>query len=123
MGHRDGATGWPLCASSGLGRRGEFFFCLSPCPAQAGPYNERRDYGGITRDRNLRVSTAGVELHEFQENVEASLREGSFLLLIVRDRISPNIALLTNAIQSAPGLAFTLGAMTSIQWGGITEAF
>jgi len=55
------------------------------------------------------LSNAGVELHEFQENVAACLAEGSFLLLIVGDRISPNVALLTNAIQSAPGLGFTLG--------------
>jgi hypothetical protein len=48
-------------------------------------------------------------LHEFQERVVANLREGNFLLLIVGDRISPNIALLTQAIQSAPGLGFTLG--------------
>jgi len=51
----------------------------------------------------------GVELNEFQENLAACLSSGNFLLLIVGDRISPNIALLTQAIQSAPGLGFALG--------------
>ncbi len=55
------------------------------------------------------LSNADVELHEFQENVATCLAEGNFLLLIVGDRVSPNIALLTKAIQSAPGLGFTLG--------------
>jgi len=55
------------------------------------------------------LKEAGIKLHEFQENVATCLAEGSFLLLIVGDRISPNIALLTKAIQSAPGLGFTLG--------------
>ncbi len=55
------------------------------------------------------LSSAGVERHEFQENVATCLSEGRFLLLIVGDRISPNIALLTKAIRSAPGLGFTLG--------------
>ena len=50
-----------------------------------------------------------IPLHVFQENLAACLSEGSFLLLIVGDRISPNIALLTKAIQSAPGLGFSLG--------------
>jgi hypothetical protein len=50
-----------------------------------------------------------LNVHEFQERVVTNLREGNFLLLIVGDRISPNIALLTQAIQSAPGLGFTLG--------------
>ena len=36
------ATGTP----SGLGRCGEFLFCLSPRPAQAGPDNERQYHGG-----------------------------------------------------------------------------
>jgi hypothetical protein len=50
-----------------------------------------------------------IDLVEFQESVETNLREGNFLLLIVGDRISPNIALLTDAIHSAPGLGFQLG--------------
>ena len=50
-----------------------------------------------------------MELHEFQEGVSSCLAQGKFLLLIVGDRISPNIALLSNVIHSAPGLHFTLG--------------
>lgn len=56
-----------------------------------------------------RLQENAAELHEFQEKVATNLSEGNFLLLIVGDRISPNIALLTQAIQSAPGLGFTLG--------------
>ena len=54
------------------------------------------------------LKSSGIPLHEFQEGVATSLSQGSFLLLIVGDKISPNIALLTQAIQSAPGLGFTL---------------
>jgi len=55
------------------------------------------------------LAASGIPLHEFQEGVAATLSGGNFLLLIVGDRISPNITLLTQAIQSAPGLGFTLG--------------
>jgi hypothetical protein len=55
------------------------------------------------------LESNGILMHEFQESVAASLMQGSFLLLIVGDRISPNIALLTNAIQGVPGLQFQLG--------------
>ena len=55
------------------------------------------------------LATHGIPLHEFQEAVAATLSQGNFLLLIVGDRISPNIALLTKAIQSSPGLGFTIG--------------
>lgn len=57
------------------------------------------------------LASSGVESHEFQEAVAATLAGGDFLLLIVGDRISPNIALLTKAIQSSPGLGFTLGLL------------
>lgn len=52
--------------------------------------------------------SSGTALHEFQEALAGTLSDGNFLLLIVGDRISPNIALLTKAIQSGPGLGFTL---------------
>ncbi len=55
------------------------------------------------------LAANGIPWHEFQESVATTLSQGKFLLLIVGDRISPNIALLTKAIQSAPGLGFTLG--------------
>ena len=50
-----------------------------------------------------------IELHEFRENVQTCLERGDFLLLIVGERISPNVSLLTEAIQSVPGLAFSFG--------------
>jgi hypothetical protein len=51
----------------------------------------------------------GVGVTEFQEDILANLRNGRYLLLVVGDRIARNIALMTNAIQSAPGLNFTFG--------------
>jgi hypothetical protein len=57
----------------------------------------------------LALQSNSVSPVDFQESVEKNLRAGEFLLLIVGDRISPNIALLTKAIHSAPGLKFTLG--------------
>lgn len=66
------------------------------------------------------LGSLGIQLHEFQESVAAALSEGAFLLLIVGDRISPNIALLTSAIQSAPGLRFTLG-LTEMQLYQVAE--
>lgn len=68
-----------------------------------------KDKASLEEKVAAELSSAGVLLHEFQENVAACLTGGNFLLLIVGDRISPNIALLTKAIQSAPGLGFMLG--------------
>lgn len=51
----------------------------------------------------------GLSTEDFQENTIASLCSGEFLLLIVGDKISPNVALLTEAIQGVPGLDFRLG--------------
>ena len=52
---------------------------------------------------------SGLALTDFQERVMANLRNGEFLLLIVGDKISANVALLTEAIHGAPGLDFRLG--------------
>lgn len=49
------------------------------------------------------------DFHEFQESLIASLNHGRFLLLIVGDRISPNVAMLSAAIHGAPGLEFQFG--------------
>lgn len=46
---------------------------------------------------------------DFQEGVQENLKHGNFLLLIVGDRIAPNVALLTEAIHTVPGLGFQLG--------------
>ncbi|MCY2986947.1 MAG: hypothetical protein NTY19_03655 [Planctomycetota bacterium] len=50
-----------------------------------------------------------IPLADFQDSVVTNLDEGNFLLLIVGDRIAPNITLLSDAIQSGPGLGFQLG--------------
>lgn len=51
----------------------------------------------------------GMVLADFQERVIANLQSGEFLLLIAGDRISANLALLSEAIHGAPGLDFTIG--------------
>jgi len=58
---------------------------------------------------DVALKNEGISLSEFQERVVENLQNGEFLLLIVGDRISPNIALLTDAIHGSPGLSFTLG--------------
>jgi hypothetical protein len=55
------------------------------------------------------ISDAGLTLTEFQERAIANLRSGEFLLLIVGDKISANVALLSEAIHGSPGLDFRLG--------------
>lgn len=55
------------------------------------------------------LEAVGRGMDEFQELVIENLRTGRFLLLIVGDRISPNVGLLTDAIQGAPGLEFQFG--------------
>lgn len=55
------------------------------------------------------MKEAGLTLLDFQERVIDNLQSGEFLLLIVGDRISPNVALLTEAIHGVPGLDFRLG--------------
>ncbi len=62
------------------------------------------------RDRIVPLlAEAERDFHEFQENLIASLNHGRFLLLIVGDRVSPNVAMLSAAIHGAPGLEFQFG--------------
>jgi hypothetical protein len=55
------------------------------------------------------LEVAGLTLADFQDRVISNLKNGEFLLLIIGDRISPNVALLSDAIHGAPGLNFTMG--------------
>ena len=55
------------------------------------------------------LQDSGLTITEFQNRVMANLLNGEFLLLIVGDKISANVALLTEAIHGAPGLDFRLG--------------
>jgi len=55
------------------------------------------------------LGTLGFGLADFQERAIKTLADGEFLLLIVGDKISANLALLTEAISAAPGLDFRLG--------------
>ncbi|QDU93292.1 PDDEXK family nuclease [Lignipirellula cremea] len=81
------------------------------CAAVLNSSRRRKETGAVSLEEKMQPALAqeGLPLHEFQENTAACLSAGRFLLLIVGDRVSPNIALLTQAIQSAPGLSFTLG--------------
>jgi hypothetical protein len=55
------------------------------------------------------LKEVGLSLTEFQERVIGNLNNGEFLLLVVGERISSNVALLAEAIHGAPGLDFRLG--------------
>lgn len=55
------------------------------------------------------LEEAGLSVVDFQERVISTLSNGAFLLLIIGDVISPNLALLTESISGAPGLDFRLG--------------
>lgn len=46
---------------------------------------------------------------EFQEEFLKLLKAGNFLLLIVGDRISPNVVFLGGEVHNAPGMLFSLG--------------
>jgi len=59
------------------------------------------------------LSTIRKKYHDFDEvelqhNIQDSLSQGKFLLLIVGDKIYPNVAFLAEAIHSAPHLEFSL---------------
>ena len=55
------------------------------------------------------VDSIGLSLNAFQENLIKNLQKGEFLLLIIGDKISPNLALLTESIKGTPGLDFKFG--------------
>jgi len=55
------------------------------------------------------LQESGMTIIDFQERVMANLENGEFLLLIIGDRISPNLAMLTESISGVPGLDFRLG--------------
>ena len=68
--------------------------------------NEKKSLDEIVEPH---MKEAGLTLLDFQERVIDNLQSGEFLLLIVGDRISPNVVLLTEAIHGVPGLDFRLG--------------
>ncbi|NQT80767.1 MAG: hypothetical protein HQ555_10315 [Candidatus Aminicenantes bacterium] len=50
-----------------------------------------------------------IDQVEFQSKIQENLSRGRFLLLIVGDRIYPEVAMLLDTIQSAPNLEFKIG--------------
>jgi len=55
------------------------------------------------------LKQTGMAKIDFQERIISALQNGEFLLLIIGDRISPSLALLTESISGVPGLDFRLG--------------
>ena len=83
---------------------------LDDAVRKALPTSLRGDGKGSLLDiLRTHVASSGIGFDEFQERVQRKLAEGEFLLLIIGDRISPNVAFLTDWISSAPGLNFRLG--------------
>lgn len=58
---------------------------------------------------SARSPKADFDSIAFEEGIRRSLATGSFLLLIVGDRIRPEVAMLSEIIGTAPNLEFTLG--------------
>lgn len=74
--------------------------------------SRRRDRGGAGSLGQLIapfLEEVGMSEVDFQERIISTLRNGEFLLLIIGDQISPNLALLTESISGVPGLDFRLG--------------
>jgi hypothetical protein len=55
------------------------------------------------------LERSGISILDFQERLISTLEGGDFLLLIIGDRISPNLTFLSESISGAPGLNFRLG--------------
>ena len=56
----------------------------------------------------IRQNNRDFDENELQSRIQESLRNGRFLLLIVGDKIFPEVVLLKEAIASAPNLEFTI---------------
>ena len=75
-------------------------------PIKGGTADNKADIVDILRKH---IESEGLGVDEFQERVQQRLQGGEFVLLIIGERISPNITLLTDWISSTPGLNFRLG--------------
>lgn len=58
--------------------------------------------------KTLRKEGINVNSVELQANIQQALSTGRFLLLIIGDKIYPQVTLITDAIQSAPHLEFSI---------------
>lgn len=65
--------------------------------------------GDLLKIVSAHSSKAEFDSIAFEEGVRRSLATGTFLLLIVGDRIRPEVAMLSEIIGTAPNLEFTLG--------------
>jgi hypothetical protein len=79
---------------------------------------EKSSLDGFKPDFWSRVSKRTKDLNkiEFQESVQECLNQGRFLLLIVGDRIYPEVAMLLETIQSAPNLDFKIGLVEILMY-------
>jgi hypothetical protein len=71
----------------------------------AGRNGQPRNLDGIMTPA---LSAKGLSSIDFEANLRQSLASGNFLLLIVGDRIHPEVALLSDILGTAPNLEFTL---------------
>ena len=58
--------------------------------------------------QKLKRGSNSINKVEFQANIQQSLSTGRFLLLIIGDKIYPQVTMITEAIQSAPHLEFSI---------------
>ena len=72
---------------------------------------EKSNLEGGKADFWHRISSkiSNVNKIEFQNEIQNCLSHGRFLLLIVGDKIYPEVAMLIDTIQSAPNLEFKIG--------------
>ncbi len=81
---------------------------LNEAVLQASRKSSSNNIGDLEQIIKPVIEQEGIALNDFQERVIQNLENGEFLLLIVGDKISPNVAFLSESIQGAPGLNFRL---------------
>ncbi len=73
--------------------------------------NVKGDHSIKTFFNKIRQEHPKFDEIKLQQNIQNSLSQGDFLLLIVGDKIYPEVALIAETIQSAPHLNFTIRLM------------
>ncbi len=82
---------------------------LKEAVLKASRHEKSEQIQGLEERVKVSLEESGLSLDDFQERVIENLESGEFLLLIVGDRISPNVVLLSEAIGGVPGMNFTIG--------------
>lgn len=66
-------------------------------------------YSSIFEVVTAKVQDENLDAISFEAELRRSLSTGDFLLLIVGDKIRPQVAMLAESVQAAPHLEFTIG--------------